>query len=81
MVIWLNGLKIVLYSWFLIRVLQKTPLSFPLMAIVLVLFVSGFLRSFYGYARVKVNMMTLLLDLILVCLFSLFPKSAGFFFG
>jgi signal transduction histidine kinase len=78
MFIWLTGLKIVLYSWFIIRVLQKTQLSAPLIAIVLVLLVSGFLRSYYGYSRAKVNMITLHLDLILTVLFCLFPQSAGF---
>lgn len=78
MFIWLTGVKIVLYSWFAIRVLQKTPLSFSLIAIALAILASGFWRSFYGYARGKVNMITLLLDLILAFLISLFPKSAGF---
>lgn len=78
MFIWLTGLKIVLYSWFLIRILQKTPLSFPLMAIIIAILVGGFWRSFYGYAKARVNMITLLLDLILAVLISLFPKSAGF---
>lgn len=78
MLIWLTGIKIVLYSWFLIRVLQKTPLSFLLMVIVITIIVSGFWRSFYGYSKAKVNMITLLLDLILAVLISLFPKSAGF---
>lgn len=78
MFIWLTGLKIVLYSWFLIRVLQKTPLSFPLMAIIIAILASGFWRSFHGYAKVKVNMITLLLDLALAVLISLFPRSAGF---
>ncbi|MCO1603488.1 sensor histidine kinase [Desulfosporosinus nitroreducens] len=78
MFIWLTGTKIILYSWFLIRVLQKTPLSFPLMAIALAILASGFWRSFYRYSNAKVNMITLLLDLILAVLISLFPKSAGF---
>lgn len=78
MFIWLSGLKIILYSWFLIRVFQKTPLSFPVAAIALALLVSGFWRSYYGYTRNKVNISTLLLDLILAFLFSFFPKSAGF---
>lgn len=78
MFIWLAGIKIVLYSWFLIRILQKTPLSFWLIGITIAILVSGFWRSFYGYARVKVNMFTLHLDLILAFLISLFPKSAGF---
>lgn len=78
MFIWLNGIKIVLYSWFLIRLLQKTPFSFPLMAIVIAILASGFLRSFHKYAKAKVNMITLLLDLILAIFISLFPKSAGF---
>lgn len=78
MFIWLTGIKIVLYSWFLIRILQKTPLSFLLLAIVIIIIVSGIWRSFYGYAKAKANMITLLLDLILAVLISLFPKSAGF---
>jgi len=78
MFIWLNGIKIVLYSWFLIRLVQKTPLSSPLVAIAIAILASGFWRSFYGYARAKVNMITLLLDLILAVLVSLFPKSAGY---
>lgn len=78
MFIWLTGLKIVLYSWFLIRVLQKTPLSFPLMAIIIAILVNGFWRSFYGYAKAKVNLISLLLDLALAVLVSIFPRSAGF---
>lgn len=78
MFIWLTGLKIVLYSWFLIRVWQKTPLSFPLLAIALAILASGFWRSFHRYSKAKVNMITLLLDLVLAVLISLFPKSAGF---
>lgn len=78
MFIWLTGTKIILFSWFLIRLLQKTPLSFPLLAIALTLFASGFWRSYYGYSKVKVNIITLLLDLVLAVLISLFPKSAGF---
>jgi len=78
MFIWLTGTKVVLYSWFIIRLLEKTPLSFPLMAIALAILASGFWRSFYRYSNAKVNMITLLLDLILAVLISLFPKSAGF---
>jgi|GEM_PF-1316094 len=78
MFIWLTGVKIVLYSWFLIRVLQKTPLSFLLIVIVVAVFASGFWRSFYAYAKAKVNVITLLLDLVLAFLISLFPGSAGF---
>lgn len=78
MFIWLTGIKIFLYSWFLIRVLQKTPLSFPLIVIMLAILASGFARSFYGYKKNRVNIITLLLDLVLAVLISLFPKSAGF---
>jgi len=78
MFIWLTGTKIILYSWFLIRILQKTPLSFPLIVIALAILASGFWRSFYGYSKEKVNMITLLLDLVLAVFVSLFPKSAGF---
>jgi len=78
MFIWLTGLKVILYSWCLIRVWQKTPLSLPLLAIVLILLVSGFLRTYYGYGRTKLNIVTLLLDLILCLILSMFPQSAGF---
>lgn len=78
MFIWLTGTKIILYAWFLIRILQKTPLSFPLLAIALAILASGFWRTFYRYSKAKVNMLTLLLDLMLAVLISLFPKSAGF---
>lgn len=78
MFIWLNGTKVMLYSWFLIRLLQKTPLSLPLMTAALAILASGFWRSFYRYKKSKVNMITLLLDLCLALLISLFPKSAGY---
>lgn len=78
MFIWLTGTKIILYSWFLIRLLQKTPLSLTLMAVALAILASGFWRSFYRYTKAKVNIITLLLDLCLAVLISLFPKSAGF---
>ncbi|MBC2728987.1 sensor histidine kinase [Desulfosporosinus sp.] len=78
MFIWLTGTKIVLYSWFGIRVFQKTPLSLPLIAVVLVILASGFWRSYYRYKNAKVNVITLLLDLIFAFLISLFPESAGF---
>lgn len=78
MFIWLTGTKIILYSWFVIRLLEKTPLSFPLVAIALAILASGFWRSVYRYSRAKVNMITLLLDLFLTVLISLFPESAGF---
>ncbi len=58
-----------------IRAFQKTPISLPLILIALVLLVSGFWRSFYKYNRSKVNIITLLLDLIFAVLFSLFSKS------
>lgn len=84
----LIGVKILLYSWVFIRVFQKTPISFPLVSIALALLVSGFWRSFYtlGAYRTscgikkanKVNIITLLLDLILAILFSLFSKSGNF---
>lgn len=78
MFIWLTGTKIVLYSWFLIRIWQKTPLSLPLIVVVLIILASGFWRSFFRYSKAKVNVLTLLLDLILAVLLSLFPQSAGF---
>jgi signal transduction histidine kinase len=78
MFIWLSGTKIILYSWFLIRVLQKTPLSLWLIAIMIAILAGGLWRSYSGYTRAKLNMLTLLLDLILATLISLFPKSAGF---
>lgn len=78
MFIWLTGIKIVLYSWFVIRLLQKTPFSLPLIAAALAILSSGFCRSYYRYKKAKVNIVTLLLDLILAFLISLFPKSAGF---
>lgn len=78
MFIWLNVLKIVLYSWFLLRIWLKTPLSFPLIALVIAILAGGLWRSFYGYAKAKVNLISLLLDLALAFLISLFPRSAGF---
>lgn len=74
----LIGVKIILYSWVFIRVFQQTPISFPLVAIALALLVSGFWRSFYKYAGRKVNIITLLLDLVLAILFSLLSKSGNF---
>jgi len=78
MFIWLTGTKIILYVWFLSRVWQKTPLSFLLLAIIAALLAAGFWRSFKRYADTKVNVFTLLLELILAALVSLFPNSAGF---
>lgn len=74
----LIGMKIVLYSLVIMRAFEKTPLSFPLVSIALVLLVSGFWRSYYKYADNKVNISTLLLDLILAVLFSFFSKSSSF---
>ena len=78
MFIWLIGTKIFLYAWFLIRLWEKTPLSFPLVVITLAILASGFLRSLYRYSKPKLNIFTFLLDLFLVFLISLFPNSAGF---
>ena len=44
----------------------------------LALLASGFWRSFYKYAKSKVNIITLLLDLILAVLLSLLSKSGSF---
>ena len=74
----LIGIKIILYFLVFIRVFQKTSISFPLVSIALVLLVSGFWRSFYEYTRSKVNIITLLLDLIFAVLFSLVSKSGSF---
>lgn len=78
MFFWLSGVKIVLYSLVFIRVLQKNPISFPLVLIALALLVSGCWRSYYKYNSRKVNIITLLLDLILTILFSLFCPNGGF---
>lgn len=78
MFIWLTGMKIILFSWVFIKALQKTPISIPLVLIVLALLVSGFWRSFYKYKRSKMNIITLLLDLIFAVLFSLLSKSGSF---
>lgn len=75
MFILLTGTKIFLYSWVFIKVLQKNPISFPLVLIMLALLTSGFWRSFYKYTRSKVNIITLLLDLIFAVLFSLISES------
>ena len=72
MFIWLSGVKIVLYALVFIRLLQKNPISFLLIIIALALLVSGIWRSYYKYDRRKVNIITLLLDLILAIIFSLF---------
>ncbi|MHB8918821.1 MAG: sensor histidine kinase [Desulfocucumaceae bacterium] len=77
MFIWLIGIKIILYSWVFIKALQNNPISFPLVAIALALLVSGFLRNFYKYTRSKVNIITLLLDLILAVLFSLLSNDGS----
>lgn len=74
----LTGVKILLYSWAFIRVFEKTPISLPLLLIAPALLLSGFWRSFHGYTKRKVNIITLLLDLILAILFSLFSKSGHF---
>lgn len=78
MFIWLSGVKIVLYSLVFIRILQKNPISFPLVIIALALLVSGCWRSYYKYTRSKVNIITLLLDLILAIFFSLFCPNGSF---
>ncbi|HBW34122.1 sensor histidine kinase [Desulfosporosinus sp. BICA1-9] len=78
MFIWLSGVKIVLYSLVFIRVLQKNPISILLVLIALALLVSGCWRSYYKYNSRKVNIITLLLDLILTIVFSLFCPNGGF---
>ncbi len=78
MFIWLTGAKIIMFSWFLIRILQKTSFSLPLVTIVLAILASGFWRSYHRYAKTNVNMITLSLDLLLAVLVGMFPKSAGF---
>jgi len=74
----LGGTIIFLYSLVFIRVLQRTPISIPLVLIMLTLLVSGFWRSFYKYNKSKVNIITLLLDLIFAILFSLISESGKF---
>ncbi len=76
MFIVLTAMKIFLYSLVFIRVLQRTPISISLVLIMLALLVSGFWRSFYMYNRSKVNIITLLLDLILAVLFSLISERS-----
>lgn len=78
MFIWLTGMKIILFSWVFIKAFQKTPISIPLVLIVLALLASGFWRSFYKYSRSKMNIITLLLDLIFAVLLSLLSKSGNF---
>ena len=78
MFFWLSGVKIVLYSLVFIRVLQKNQISFLLVLIALAMLVSGCWRSYYKYHRKKVNIVTLLLDLILAIVFSLFCPNGGF---
>lgn len=78
MFIWLTGTKIILYSWFIIRLWQKTPLSFPLITVVVAVLAGGLWRTWHRYSHTKGNLITLLLDLFLAVLLSFFPKSAGF---
>ena len=78
MFIWLSGVKIVLYSLVLTRIIQKNPISLPLILIGVALLVSDGWRSFYKYNRRKVNIITLLLDLILAIFFSLFCPNGSF---
>lgn len=73
----LIGVKLVLYSWVFIRAVERNPISFPLVAIALALLVSGFSRSLYKYSRNKVNIITLLLDLVLAVIFSLLSKDGS----
>jgi signal transduction histidine kinase len=75
---WLIAIKIFLYAWVFIKAFQKTPISFPLVLIMLALLTSGFWRSFYQYTSSKVNISTLLLDLILAVLFALISGGGRF---
>lgn len=78
MLIWLTGAKIFLYTLVFIRAFQHPPISLSLALIALALLVSGFWRNWYRYARTKVNIITLLLDLVLAALFSFLTNSSSF---
>jgi signal transduction histidine kinase len=78
MFIVLTGVKCILDSLVFMRAIQKTTISFPLVALMVVILISGFWRSFFRYTKNKLNIVTLLLDLVLTVSFSLLSKSGHF---
>ncbi len=74
----LTAIKCLLYALVFILAINKTSVSFELAVVMIVILTSGFWRSFERYTKKKVNVFTLLLDLILVFCFALLSKSGHY---
>lgn len=74
----LTAIKCLLYALVFILAINKTSVSFELAVVMIIILISGFWRSFERYIKKKVNVFTLLLDLILVFCFALLSKSGHY---
>ncbi len=74
----LTAIKCFLYALVFILAIHKTSVSFELAVVMIIILISGFWRSFGRYTQKKVNVFTLLLDLILVFCFALLSKSGHY---
>jgi signal transduction histidine kinase len=74
----LGVFKAIIYGIVFYRTFQQTPMEPILILLSAALVISGFWRNLYNYNRLRVNMITLCLDLILVFLYSLVSGSGSF---
>lgn len=74
----LTAIKCLLYALVFILAIHKTSVSFELAVVMIIILLSGFWRSFKRYTQNKVNVFTLLMDLILVFCFALLSKSGHY---
>ncbi len=74
----LTAIKCLLYALVFILAIHKTSVSLELAGVMIIILISGFWRSFERYTQKKVNVFTLLLDLILVFCFVLLSKSGHY---
>jgi signal transduction histidine kinase len=74
----LTTIKCLLYALVFILAIKKTSVTFPLMAVMIAILISGFWRSFERYDKNRVNVFTLLLDLIFAFYFAFLSKSGHY---
>ncbi|MEN6327848.1 MAG: sensor histidine kinase [Syntrophomonas sp.] len=74
----LSLIKLVLYTLVLVRALGNSRPGWALVLLAVALVISGLYRSYHNYENVRINYTTMILDLFLAFLFSLFTHNGSF---